>query len=317
MSKSSRFGSIGVLMGGYSTEREISLKSGRAVTEALVKAGHKVVPIDISVQDKVKIIEQLREASIDIAFIALHGRLGEDGVIQTILEEMDIPYTGSGVTASQKAFDKTITQKILKAAGLPVTEFLCITDGKMIDWKLAFAVLKKLPFVVKAACEGSSIGIYIVRHPSQWEALLRDALKFGPHVVVEKFIKGREFTAGIFDRTPLPIVEICAKTSFFDFNAKYQKGATTYVVPARIDQALAEKVQKIALAAHDALGCEGFSRVDVRIDENMQPYILEVNTIPGFTETSLFPKAAAEAGHGFIDVCEQLLDLAHGKKTQR
>jgi D-alanine-D-alanine ligase len=314
---SSRFGSIGVLMGGYSSEREISLRSGQAVYESLTNAGHQATLIDIRNQEKDKIAAQIKAAQIDVAFIALHGRLGEDGVIQSILEEMDIPFTGSGMQASQKAFNKTVTQATLKSQDLPVPEFICITDGKMMDFRKAFLALKKLPFVVKAACEGSSIGITIVRHPAQWEGAIKDALKYGPYVVIEKFIKGRELTVGIFDKLPLPLVEIKAKTSFFDFSAKYQKGATEYLVPAPITEELASQIQGLALGAHEALGCEGFSRVDVRVDENSNPYILEVNTIPGFTETSLFPKAAKQAGYSFIDVCEKLLDLAHGKKVQR
>jgi D-alanine-D-alanine ligase len=313
----SRFGSIGVLMGGYSSEREISLRSGQAVFDSLINAGHQATLIDIRNQEKDKIAAQIKAAQIDVAFIALHGRLGEDGVIQSILEEMDIPFTGSGMQASQKAFNKTVTQAILKSQDLPVPEFICITDGKMMDFRKAFLVLKKLPFVVKAACEGSSLGITIVRHPAQWEGAIKDALKYGPYVVIEKFVKGRELTAGIFDKLPLPLVEIKAKTGFFDFSAKYQKGATEYLVPAPITEELASQIQGLALGAHEALGCEGFSRVDVRVDENSNPYILEVNTIPGFTETSLFPKAAKQAGYSFIDVCEKLLDLAHGKKVQR
>ena len=313
---SGRFGTIGVLMGGYSSEREISLRSGRAIAFALAGAGHQVVPVDINVSDQRLIIALLRNAAFDIAFIALHGRLGEDGVIQSILEEMDIPYTGCGPDASRLAFDKTITQTLFQQAGIPVPPHVCITDGDPVTFKDVFAALKNLPFVVKAACEGSSIGVYIVRHPSQWESALKDALSFGPRVIVERFIKGREFTAGIFDREVLPLVEIRPRSAFFDFASKYQKGLTEYIVPADIDQALTQRIRQIALAAHDALGCEAFSRVDLRVDEKDGPYVLEINTIPGFTETSLFPKAAFKAGYSFAGVCEKLLDLAYGKKVK-
>lgn len=316
MSHASRFGCIGVLMGGYSSERSISLKSGNAVVLNLAQAGYQVVPVDITAQDKHKIIQQLNDAAIDCAFVALHGRLGEDGVIQGILEEMEIPYTGSGVAASQKAFNKTSAQQLLRAKGLPVPAFVTITDGKMMDFKYAFGELKKLPFVLKAACEGSSIGIAVVRHPSQWEAALKDALAFGPYVVIEKYIKGREVTAGILEHEALPLVEIKPKSGFFDFNAKYQKGLTEYLVPAQLPDDVTALVQEKSLAAYEALGCEGFGRVDVRLDEEMNPYILEVNTIPGFTETSLFPKAAAARGYSFTDVCVKLLDCAYGKKVQ-
>ncbi|MBI4309690.1 MAG: D-alanine--D-alanine ligase [Candidatus Omnitrophica bacterium] len=317
MSAGPRFGNIGVLMGGYSSEREISLKSGRAVAAALSAAGHQVTPVDITAQDKQKIIEQVRSAGMDIAFIALHGRLGEDGVIASILEEMDILYTGSGPQAGQKAFNKITAQRIFKTQGLAVADHVCISDGKIMDFKEAFAALKKLPFVVKAACEGSSIGIYVVRHPSQWEGAIRDALSFGPQVIIEKFIKGRELTAGILDREALPLVEIQPKGAFFDFTSKYQKGLAQYTVPAQVPEDLGKQRRQLALAAHEALDCRGFSRVDIRVDEEMRPFILEINTIPGFTETSLFPKAAQEAGYSFIDVCEKLLDLANGKETQR
>jgi len=317
MSSITDFGNIGVLMGGHSSERQISLKSGQGVVDALAQAGFQVTPLDITVQDKHKIKEQIADANIDIAFIALHGRLGEDGVIQSILEEMNIPYTGSGIEASQKAFNKTIAQKIFKAQGLPVPEYFCITDGQRKDFKEVFAVLKKLPFIVKAACEGSSIGIFMVRHPSQWDSTLKDALAYGPYIIVEKYIKGREITAGIFENEALPLVEIKTKTGMFDFNSKYQKGLTQYDVPAILDDALTVKIKNMALSAHEAIGCEGFSRVDVRIDEKNNPYILEINTIPGFTPTSLFPKAAAYAGYSFLDVCTKLLTIANGKKVQR
>lgn len=316
-SSGSRFGLVGVLMGGYSSEREISLRSGTAVAAALSQAGHQATPIDVTARDKHKIVDQIQQSSIQAAFIALHGRLGEDGVIQSILDDMNIPYTGSGVQASQKAFNKTTTQKILSGAGLPVSDFVCVTDGIMPDFKEVFGVLKKLPFVVKAACEGSSIGISIVRHPSQWEAAMRDALRFGPFVLIERFIKGRELTAGVFDAEPLPLVEIKSRTGFFDFTAKYQKGMTQYVIPPELPPGVTQDIQQLAVSAHEALGCYGFSRVDIRLDEGMNPYILEVNTIPGFTETSLFPKAAKEAGYEFIDVCEKLLDLGYAKKVQR
>ena len=317
MSQSFGYGQIGVLMGGCSSEREISLRSGRGVSAALLEAGHQVTAMDIQSDDKHKIIGQVRAANIDVAFIALHGSLGEDGAIQSILEEMDIPYTGGGVQASQKAFNKVIAQRIFKEHHLPVADHVSITDGRMMDFKTAFAVLKRLPFVVKAACQGSSIGIYLVRHPSQWESALKDALAFGPCVLIEKFIKGRELTAGILDREPLPLVEMCFKSPFFDYSSKYQKGLTDFVVPAKISGDLTQKIQKIALGAYEALGVEGFARIDIRLDETENPYILEVNTVPGFTETSLFPKAAQQAGYSFTDVCTKLLDLAYGKKIQR
>jgi D-alanine-D-alanine ligase len=313
----SRFGTVGVLMGGYSSEREISLRSGQAVVQALTSAGYAVKAIDITISDKAKIIDLIKEAGIDVAFIALHGRLGEDGQIQGILQEIGIPYTGSGVAASQKAFNKITSQRAFAQAGLSVPENFCITDGRAVQFKEVFAVLKKLPFIVKSACEGSSIGVFMVRHPAGFESALKDALTLGPYVIIEKFIKGREVTVGIFDRQPLPLVEIVPKTSLFDFNSKYQKGMTEYVVPALLPDDQTKKIQDMALLAYDVLGCEGFARVDIRIDAANHPYILEINTIPGFTETSLFPKAAAKVGFNFLQVCEKFLDLAYVKKVQR
>jgi D-alanine-D-alanine ligase len=313
----SKFGNIGVLMGGYSSEREISLRSGSAVTNALMKEGYAVKAIDLNTNDRPKMIEMIKSSGIDVAFIALHGRLGEDGQIQSILEELDIPYIGSGVEASQKAFNKITSQTAFKNAGLSVPEHFCITHGELVPFREAFEVLKNLPFVVKAACEGSSLGIYMVRHPSQWETSLRDALTFGPYVIVEKFIKGREVTVGIMDGQALALVEIVSKNALFDFNSKYQKGMAEHVVPAQLPEKLTKEIQEISLRAYKILGCEGFARVDVRIDQDLKPYILEINTIPGFTETSLFPEAAAQAGYSFLQVCERLLELAYGKKVQR
>jgi len=304
------YGTIGVLMGGYSSEREISLRSGQAVAEALSQEGHRVLPLDITTDDTAGIIRQIQEIPLDVAFIALHGRLGEDGVIQGILEKLDIPYTGSGVKASQMAFNKILTQKALESAGLPVPAHYCITNAGNLDFKTAWAQIKSTPLVVKPACEGSSIGVHIVRHPSEWEPAFKNALSYGPQIIVEEYIKGREFTAGIFDREALPLVEICPKSNFFSFSAKYQKGATEYICPAAMPENLTRKIKELSLKASEVLGCEGFARVDLRVDDNQQPFILEVNTIPGFTGTSLFPKAAREAGYSFVQVCEKLLNLA-------
>ena len=312
-----QFGTIGVLMGGYSSEREISLRSGQAVADALIMEGHRVLSLDITAQDTAQIIRQIQAVPVDIAFIALHGRLGEDGVIQGILEKLEIPYTGSGIRASQMAFNKILTQKALRSAGLPVAENYFITDGMHVDFKTAWDRIKSTPVVVKPACEGSSIGVHIVRHPSEWETAIKHALSYGPQVIIEEYIRGREFTAGIFDREALPLVEICANSSFFSFTAKYQKGLTQYICPAQIPENLTRKIKEVSLMASETLGCEGFARVDLRVDENDQPFILEVNTIPGFTETSLFPKAAREAGYSFVQVCEKLLDLAYGKQIRR
>jgi D-alanine-D-alanine ligase len=304
-------------MGGTSSEREISLRSGQAVAEALSQEGHRVLPLDITTDDVEGIVRQIKAIPLDIAFIALHGRLGEDGVIQGILEKLEIPYTGAGVKASQMAFNKILTQKALQSAGLPVPGHYFITDGKSIDFKTAWAQIKSTPLVVKPACEGSSIGVHIVRHPSEWEPAFKNALSYGPQIIIEQFIRGREFTAGVLDREVLPLVEICPKSNFFSFTAKYQKGATQYICPPEIPENWARKIKELSLSAAETLDCAEFARVDLRVDDNGGPFILEVNTIPGFTGTSLFPKAAREAGHSFVQLCEKLLDLAYAKKIRR
>lgn len=308
-----RFGRIGVLMGGVSSERSVSLRSGEAVVNALSQAGYIAQPIDIETHDTDKIIEQLKSASMDVAFIALHGRLGEDGEIQRFLEELNIPYTGSGIKASQMAFDKTLSQKAFKNANLPVARHYIIEDGRKVDFKTVWAIIRQTPVVVKAACEGSSIGVHVVRHPSEWEPAITNALTYGPHVIVEAFIKGREFTVGVLDMSPLPIVEIIPKSPFFSFTAKYQKGLTQYVCPAILPDEQSAKMQQLAVKAYQTLECSGFARVDMKVSNN-DIVILEVNTIPGFTETSLFPKAAAAMGMSFLQVCERLLELAYAKK---
>lgn len=309
----SGFGKIGVLMGGVSSEREVSLRSGNAVVNALQQASHQALGVDISSADPIKLTQQIKDLQLDVAFIALHGALGEDGTIQEILERLQLPYTGCGINASQMAFNKIMAQKAFLKAGLLVAPHVCITDGQRLDFKAVWAQLKKTPVVVKPACEGSSIGVSLVRHPSEWEQALSQALKYGPGVIIEAFIKGREFTVGILDTTPLPIVEIITANQFFSFSAKYQKGATKYECPATITAEQTARMQAMALKAYQVMGGYGFARIDFRMDDQGNMYILEINTIPGFTETSLFPKAALAAGISFVEVCETLLRLAYAK----
>ena len=302
-------GIVGVLMGGCSSEREISFKSGRAVVEALKKMECSVKPIEIDVEDNQKNLAFLRAAHMDVAFVALHGAFGEDGRIQSILEELKIPYTGSGVEASHRAFNKAVSQTLFHQSGLPVPEF------KILSLDTKDELLKGLgtPLVVKPACEGSSIGITIVDTMEDLPPAVNEAFKFGPEVLVEQFIVGREVTVGVLHDQALPIVEIKTEKNFFDFQSKYQKGLTEYLVPAPLNADVTERIQQLAVDAHRLLGCYGYSRVDFRLDKNNNPFILEVNTIPGFTETSLYPKAARQAGVEFSELCVQLLELAYGK----
>ena len=311
-----QLGRIGVLMGGISSERDISLKSGRAVSEALIRQGQDAVPLDITDSDEIKIDSLIRKSRLDVAFIALHGRLGEDGTIQTILDNAQVPYTGSGAKASSLALDKATAQDLFEKSGMRTPPHVILTgkDFSQVDIKIAPA--GPFPLVVKPACEGSSIGISVVVNKDDLETAIDRARKFGEKILIEKYIVGRELTVGIVGSETLPVLEICPKNKFFDFEAKYTAGKTEYIVPARIPEKIAGEVRNAALEAHRLLGCENFSRVDFMLDASGRYYILEVNTIPGFTSTSLLPKAAQKIGLGFDQLCLTIVKLAYGKKKE-
>ena len=309
-----KFGKIGVLMGGYSSEREISLKSGKAVYQALQGQKCEVSALDIDCRDEQKIAELIRSAHMDVAFITLHGCLGEDGTIQSILEKMGVPYTGSRPEAHRLAIDKTITQKIFREHGIPIPEHKVISKDERVPINEIWNCFKGVPVIVKPACEGSSIGVTVVREENDLQSALDQAFQYGPYVLVERYIDGRELTVGILNEQALPIVEIRPKNNFFDFTAKYQKGMSEYIVPAPIPEPVARKIQTLAVRGHVALGCRHLSRVDVILDERLNPFFLEVNTIPGFTSTSLLPMAAQCVGINFDQLCIQLIELAYGKK---
>ncbi len=306
-------GQIGVLMGGCSSERNISLKSGKAISIALKEAGYAVRDLDIQTTDERNISQQLRQAGIDVVFLALHGRFGEDGTIQTILEKAHIPYTGSGVAASQNAFNKELTHQcfskndILAATYSVVTQDDCRPDDLWRDFEDS-------GLVVKPTCEGSSFGVTVVHARKDLEKALDTAFEYGSRILIEKYIKGKELTVGILGETSLPIIEIRPKVHFFDFTAKYEKGQTEYIVDPDWPENLKQRIQTIALNAHKALGCESFSRVDFMLDHDQHPYVLEVNTIPGFTSTSLLPMAAQRQGYSFVQLCEKLIELTYAKK---
>jgi D-alanine-D-alanine ligase len=299
-------GRIAVLAGGSSSERDISIKSGRAVYEALKEEGKDVIWLELTELDAEITI---RKVSFNVAFLALHGRFGEDGTIQKILKRMSIPYTGSGVIASRLALDKIASRRIFKKHNIPVPEYTFIdkTSKKPV---LPLAYNKKFPLVVKPQSEGSSIGLSIVRNKKGFRSACETAFKYSDKIIVEKFIKGREITVGILDKKALPVVEVVPKRVFYDFFAKYKDSNTKYVVPARIPRRSYTEAQALGLAAHNALGCKDFSRVDMRLGEDGRVYILEVNTIPGLTARSLFPKAAGAIGITFNKLCLRLLKLA-------
>lgn len=310
-------GRIGVLMGGLSSERKISLKSGQAVLSALLRNGCDVVPLDIVDKSKDKISSFILDAKINVAFIALHGRFGEDGGIQAILEELNIPYTGSGVEASRVAMNKVSTQELLKKNGICVPQFTGVSKGPKIDIKQIVRAVGAFPYVVKPAQEGSSIGVVFVNDEKGLEAALEEAWKYGDQAIVEQCISnGRELTVGILGDKALPVIEIRPKSGYFDFTAKYQKGMTEYIIPAEIPQKVALEIQSTAEAVHRTVGCRDLSRIDFILDKNNKPYVLEINTIPGFTETSLLPKAALKTGVDFDQLCLKLIGSAYGKKTE-
>ncbi len=308
-----RFGHIGVLMGGYSSEREISLKSGHAVFTALREAGCRASAMDITVQEEERIFQFIKESKIDVAFIALHGRLGEDGAIQAILEKAGIPYPGSGVEASRLAINKAKTLKMFKKKNIPVADHISLADESQLDIDAIVRSLS-LPVVIKPSCEGSSIGISFVQQKEQLAVALATAFSYGNEVLVERYILGKELTVGILDQKPLPVVEICPKNNFFDFTSKYQSGMTEYKIPAQISPEETKRAQSVAMAAHEAIGCEDFSRVDLILDKEGNPFVLEINTIPGFTAMSLLPKAVQANGMDFTDLCLTLIRLAYEKK---
>lgn len=307
-----KFGRVGVLMGGPSTERDISLKSGKAVFNSLKDAKIDVVALDIKNNDLSSNLRLIKNARIDVAFIALHGRFGEDGAIQQILEDLGMPYTGSGVMASRLAMDKIASRRIFQVHGLLVPRYREIhRDGYHGQSILAGNHLG-FPLVIKPATHGSSIGLSIIDKPSEIGRAMDSAFSFDECVVVEEYIKGKEVTVGILDDMPLPVIEIRHRKRAFDYQAKYKSEATEYIVPAVLSKKTERAVKQSALLAHEFLGCEGFSRVDLIVKDNL-PFILEVNTIPGLTERSLLPKAAKASGFTFNRLCLHLLDLAYEK----
>ncbi len=311
-----QFGRVGVLMGGVSSEREISLKSGKAVTEALLRQGCDVIAIDITDGKTEAILSLLQGSDIDLAFIALHGQLGEDGTIQSILEKANIPYVGSGVEASRLAINKALAQNLFKKNGINVPSYVTLSKGDQLNIDTVIGELGDFPIVVKPACEGSSIGISFAKTKEDLDNAVQGAWQYGGTILLEQYIKGQELTVGILGQEALPVVEICPKRPFFDFEAKYTKGMTEYIVPARIAEHVSTELQRLALNAHNILGCVDFSRVDFILDEDQTVYVLEVNTIPGLTSTSLLPKAAQEKGISFNQLCYQLIGLAYGKKKE-
>ena len=304
--------SIGVLMGGISAEREVSLKSGKAVSNALTSLGYRVKEIDMTLES----LNELFTAEIDAAFIALHGRFGEDGTIQGMLELLRLPYTGSSHTSSAVAMNKLTAKQVLSYNGVQVTPFETFTMSAYIE--RGYEHLRgELPLVIKPINEGSSVGISIVKEEANLKHALDTAFAYDDTILVEKYIKGREIQVGILNNKALGVIEIVPKNEFYDFNAKYSDGGAEHIFPADLDDDANELVMALGLKAHLALGCSGATRADFLLDDENEFYLLEVNTLPGMTEVSLLPEIAAGVGITFPELCEEILKEAklHVKST--
>ncbi|MBI5700891.1 D-alanine--D-alanine ligase [Candidatus Saganbacteria bacterium] len=298
---------IAVLCGGRSGEREVSLRSGKRVFESLKNQGFNVIQSDIDDD----LVSRLKKNKIDVAYLVLHGKYGEDGTIQGLLEITQIPYTGSGVLASALAINKVASKRIFQAIGIPTPKFIEVdpqADLKNEAGKISgiFAY----PLVVKPLSEGSSLGVTIVKKEDDLEKILKETIKKHGNAFVEEFIKGKEVTVGILGNEALPILELVPKSEFYDFKAKYTEGGTEFILPARLSPQLAKKVQEIALTAHRALGCRAVSRVDMIIGADNVPYVHDVNTIPGMTENSDLPAEAKHIGLTFDELVVKILEIS-------
>ncbi|HXU42284.1 MAG TPA: D-alanine--D-alanine ligase [Burkholderiales bacterium] len=298
------FGKVAVLMGGKSAERDVSLKSGGMVLAALRKKGIDAHPFDPRERD----VQDLARERFARVFIALHGRFGEDGTVQGVLEWLGIPYTGSGVLASALAMDKVRTKRLWAAEGLPTAAYEVL--GKDSNLK---AVAKRLgvPLFVKPASEGSSVGMSKVKRAGDLEEAFALAVNYDPVVIAEKFIEGPELTVAIVGERVLPIIKIETPREFYDYEAKYIANDTRYLIPSGLPAAKEKQIQALSLKAFQALGCRGWGRVDLMLDKRGRPFLLEINTSPGMTDHSLVPMAAKAVGIAYEDLCVRILEMAH------
>ncbi len=297
---------ITVLRGGPSAEREVSLRSGAAVAQALRSLGHQVDEVD-PIPGDLQI-----PAGTQVVFLALHGTYGEDGTVQSELEELGLPYTGCGVSASLYAFDKILTKRRCLKAGVPSARFERFIDASA-PWPNGW----KPPVVLKPTRQGSSVGLQFVDRIEDFPSALAESLGHGGEVLMEERIVGRETTVGILDGSPLPVVEVRPKSGSYDYANKYTAGRTEYFCPADFEAAVTAQIQQAALAAFHAVGGRDYARVDVMVQPDGSPVVLEVNTLPGMTETSLLPKAAAAAGIPFPQLCERMVQLALRRQPTR
>lgn len=290
---------ITVMLGGPSAEREVSLRSGAEVAKALRSLGHEVHELDPRTE------KWRLPKGTEVVFLALHGTYGEDGTVQRRLEELGVRYTGCDPEASRIGFDKILTKQRCVQEGVPTARFMLI-DSPEASWPMGW----NPPVVLKPARQGSSVGLQFVERVSDWSKALTEAMRYDTHVLMEEKIIGRECTVGILGDKPLPIVEVRPKTGIYDYQTKYSAGTTEYFCPAPFDDATTARVQAAALGAFKAIGGRDYSRVDVMVKSDGEPVVLEVNTLPGMTESSLLPKAAAAAGLNFAQLCQRMVELA-------
>lgn len=296
---------ITVMLGGPSAEREVSLRSGAAVTAALRAQGHTVTELD-PVPGAWRL-----PARTDVVFLTLHGTYGEDGTIQSELDALGVPYTGCDAASSRLAFDKFLTKERCLAAGVPTPRSVVLRE-RQANWPDGW----QPPVVLKPLRQGSSVGLEFVDHPDQLATALDRALQHDTEVLMETRIHGTETTVGILDGEPLPVVEVVPHVGAYDYTNKYTAGRTDYFCPARLDPDTTRRVQAAALGAYQAVGARDYARVDVLVAPDRQPFVLEVNTLPGMTELSLLPKAAAAAGLSFPALCQRLVDLARRRSPR-
>jgi D-alanine-D-alanine ligase len=303
---------VAVLKGGRSLERQVSLRSGARVEDALGRLGHEVIPIDVSVD----LIRRLRESEPDVAFIAMHGRDGEDGTIQELLEILGIPYTGSGVLACVRSWDKVLAKHLMVEAEIPTPEFFAFNETAFRELGAAEAlgaIEERLdfPIVVKPSSQGSALGIKFARSPADVPAALVAAFSYDSRVLLERHVAGRDLAVSILDEEPLPVVEAVPQgDEFYDFQARYEIGRTVFTCPAELPNGITERAQELALGAYRLLGCHAVARVDLMLAADGELTVLEVNPIPGLTETSLLPQAAEAAGISFDRLVGRIVELA-------
>ncbi|HPF20938.1 MAG TPA: D-alanine--D-alanine ligase [Syntrophomonas sp.] len=301
-----------VLMGGMSEERDVSLRSGKAIWEALLALGYEAQALDFNRTA----IRDIIDYKPDLVFIALHGKYGEDGTVQGLLESLQIPYTGSGVATSAICIDKVLSKRIFTSEGIPNAAYQIINRPELDQPDVIREQLLTrigLPLVVKAATQGSSIGTYIIKDEKEIITAIEKAFQYSREVLVEAFIDGQELTVAVIGNNEpqvLPLIEITSANSFYDYESKYTKGMCEHIIPARIGEDSAAKIVSISQQVYKLMGCQGFARIDFILDKQGQPFVLEVNTIPGMTEMSLVPDAARAAGIEFNELVEIIVNMA-------